>query len=271
MLICSCLYVSHFTGGVLARVQRSTDLGDGNEGSSENADSCPAVELLRGRDGRDGLPGRDGKDGEPGVEGPAGLPGPPGAQGIQGPPGQVSGGVMYVRWGRTTCPSIEGTQLIYSGRTAGSHYRAHGGGSNYLCLPDDPNYLGYESGTQGRSPLYVAEYQSNNGPLGSVNGHDAPCAVCHVLTRGVKLMIPAKTNCPSSWTREYYGYLMTAFHANENHPTTFECIDKDPESIPGTTRYVGGVYFNHVEATCTGIDCPPYNSHKELTCVVCTK
>jgi hypothetical protein len=27
------------------------------------------------------------------------------------------------------------------------------------------------------------------------------------------IMIPAKTQCPSSWTREYYGYLMTIYLA----------------------------------------------------------
>ena len=33
-----------------------------------------------------------------------------------------------------------------------------------------------------------------------------------------------------------------------------------------------GVLFCHVEADCnTGLPCPPYNNHKELNCVVCTK
>ena len=44
-------------------------------------------------------------------------------------------------------------------------------------------------------------------------------------------MIPAKTQCPTDWTLEYVGYLMTAW-VNTGR-TMYECVDKDPESIPG--------------------------------------
>ena len=57
----------------------------------EAALRIPLIDLLRGRDGRDGLPGRDGKDGEPG---PPGQQGPPG---LQGPPGTRSAGVTFIR------------------------------------------------------------------------------------------------------------------------------------------------------------------------------
>ena len=40
--------------------------------------------------------------------------------GLRGPPGSTGGGVVYTRWGRTTCPSTSGTQLLYAGRAAGS-------------------------------------------------------------------------------------------------------------------------------------------------------
>ena len=45
-----------------------------------------------------------------GKPGPIGVPGPPGPQ---GPAGADGGGVTYVRWGRTTCPEVEGTEMIY--------------------------------------------------------------------------------------------------------------------------------------------------------------
>ena len=32
--------------------------------------------------------------------------------------------------------------------------------------------------------------------------------IVHISTHETVLMIPAKTCCPTSWTREYYGYLM---------------------------------------------------------------
>ena len=41
----------------------------------------PLIDLLRGRDGRDGLPGRDGEDGKPGAQGEQGPPGPIGRVG----------------------------------------------------------------------------------------------------------------------------------------------------------------------------------------------
>ena len=50
---------------------------------------------------------------------------------------------MYIRWGRTVCPDVTGTELVYEGIAAGSWYRHSGGGSNYLCLPKDPKYSSY--------------------------------------------------------------------------------------------------------------------------------
>ena len=55
------------------------------------------------------------------------------------------------------------------------------------------------------------------------------------------------------------------------HRNTFECVDKDAESIPGSAGNTDGALFYHVEATCSGLPCPPYDTQKELTCAVCTK
>ena len=49
----------------------------------------------------------------------------------------------------------------------------------------------------------------------------------------------------------------------------FECVDKNPDSIPGSAPDVDGTLLNHVEASCTGMPCPPYDPQKELTCAVC--
>ena len=46
--------------------------------------------------------------------------------------------------------------------------------------------------------------------------------ICNASTRAAMIMIPAKTQCPSSWTREYhdsnYGYLMT----EQKHPSHYQ-------------------------------------------------
>ena len=186
--------------------------------------------------------------------------------------------MVYTRWGRTTCPSTSGTQLLYAGRAAGSHYSEQGGGANYLCLPDQPQYSTYTAGTQtGRAYLYGAEYQTGggatyNGPLHSFHDHNVPCAVCYTSTRETVVMIPARLTCPSSWTLEYYGYLMAERYIPNHHRTMFECVDQSPQSVPGSIADTNGVLFCHTEVKCNhGIPCPPYDTQKEVTCVVCTK
>ena len=187
-----------------------------------------------------------------------------------GPPGPTTGGAVYTRWGRTTCPNTTGTQLLYAGRAAGSWYNEAGGGANYLCLPEQPENSTFTAGSQnGRAYLYGAEFETSNGPLNSVYNHIVPCAVCYTSSRETVVMIPARLTCPSSWTREYYGYLMAEHH--RYHRSMFECVDHSPQSVPGSSANTNGILFYHVEVKCNGIPCPPYDTQKEVTCVVCTK
>ena len=186
---------------------------------------------MQGPPGPPGDPGI-GLPGPPGPSGPRGMQGPPGL-GCQGPPGPSGGGVVYTRWGRTTCPDTTGTELVYEGRAAGSYYTHNGGGANYLCMPDNPQYLSYHSGNYGGSYLYGAEYDTwRSGPFYSMHDHNVPCAVCYTSTRVTVLTIPARYECPSGWTREYYGYLMSAAYTFRR--TTYECMDYNPDSIPGS-------------------------------------
>ena len=225
------------------------------------------VEILRGRDGRDGLTGPAGKDGNNGEKGDKGEPGTPGEQGIQGPPGPISGGALYTRWGRTTCPGTPGTELVYSGLAGGGHYSHSGSGANYLCLPTTPQYL--VSGIPSYySYLYGAEYQH---PRFTTHDHNVPCAVCYTSHRASKLIIPARITCPSSWTEEYEGYLMAEYYKH-NRNVVYECVDKNAETVPGSYANTNGALFYHVVATCgTGLPCDPYVTDKVITCVVCTK
>ena len=83
-------------------------------------------------------------------------------------------------------------------------------------------------------------------------------------------MIPAKITCPSSWTIEYAGYLMTEHYGHKNNKA-YICVDKDSKPVPNIVGNVNGALLYHVTATCTGIPCPPYDNKKYITCVVCTK
>ena len=91
------------------------------------------VELLRGRDG---LPGRDGVQGPPGPPGKDGTSGQQGTPVEQGPPGPSSGGAVL---GKSSCPEVNDTELVYSGFTGGTDYTQSGGGANHLCMPEVPN------------------------------------------------------------------------------------------------------------------------------------
>ena len=231
-----------------------------------------------GAHGPAGLPGPLGPvgvSGQKGTQGPQGPLGPPGLQGPQGPQGPpFNCGQTYVRWGRTTCAENQGTELVYSGRAGGSWWSKAGGATNYLCMPGDPDYLLFDSSVQGRNYVYGVEHAHTSvQPLSNVNQHNAPCAVCMAVSRCSLLMIPAKTQCPTNWTTEYVGYLMSEA---QDHilPTEYECVDKDPESVPGLDAVgwtSGSAIFVHVEASCNGMACPPYEAGKELTCVVCTR
>lgn len=101
---------------------------------------------------------------------------------------------------------------MQSGYAAGANVDAGGSGSNYLCLPEDPQWKTYLAGIHANAAEgYIAgvEYEvfnsgvyhnnvfseSNNGgnPLAQ---RPAPCAVCYAAGRSTVLMVPARTQCP---------------------------------------------------------------------------
>ena len=51
----------------------------------------------------------------------------------------------------------------------------------------------------------------------------------------------------------------------------YECVDKNAETVPGSSTNINGALFYHVIGTCTGLPCAPYIANKAITCVVCTK
>ncbi|XP_019642860.1 PREDICTED: uncharacterized protein LOC109484085 isoform X4 [Branchiostoma belcheri] len=275
-------------GGGLGAEVVSTSQDDAVRVKRQATSSSGLFDRCAGRDGRDGpagQPGRDGRDGIQGVAGPAGpvgLQGPPGDKGDTGPPGRDgapgAGGSVYIRWGRKTCADNGGAELVYSGVAGGEWFDNTGGGTNYQCLPTDPQWGRYQDGVQGnKAYMYGAEYQLNtNVPFGSgsasAQDDNVPCAVCYVPTRGSKLMIPARNTCYSGWTREYHGYLMTEYY-NHNSNKEYVCVDEQPEAVPDGQENHDGATLYPVEARCGSLQCSHghYVEGRELTCVVCTK
>ena len=109
---------------------------------------------------------------------------------------------------------------------------SNGGGSQYLCVPRNPKYDKYQNGHQSAGYVYGSEYEVdayNGNPFDkNFHNHDAPCAVCFVNSRGSMLMMPARNDCPSGWTEEYHGYLMTSYHGYR-HSNEFICVNGNPE------------------------------------------
>ena len=230
--------------------------------AEENATEATVATLSFSEDGdRElGPPSSYGRKGEKGDTGPP------------GPPGPSSGGVTYVRWGRTTCPDTTGTELVYTGRAGGSFYDHRGGGGNYQCVVEDPENFDFGAGTVEASFMYGAEYEPwDNVPSASLplQNHDVPCVVCYVAERETVLMVPGKYTCPQNWTREYYGYLMAEHHGH--HRSTFECVDVDAETEISGVDNDDGALFYFVEPRCGSLPCPPYEEEKEMTCAVCTR
>ena len=228
--------------------------------SNENADPITLnvyshnIDILRGRDGRDGLPGVKGEKGE------------------KGEPGPSAGGVTFTRWGKSTCPNTSKTELVYEGLAAGGSYGNSGGGANYVCVTKSPEYLS-SSTSPYFSYLQGAAYKSVISRP-SLDDQNVPCAVCYSSIRLTKLMIPGKRTCPSSWTKEYSGYLMADFY-DHKHNSVYECIDEEMDGISNNGSATSkGARMYHVIVSCGsghGLPCPPYEQNKSLTCVVCTK
>lgn len=198
-------------------------------------------------------------------------------------------GATYPRWGRTTCPS--GSKVIYKGVMAGPDYRSSGGGSNYQCLPDDPEYEPTTTTPKAfHSSLRSVHYytEGDDSLLGKARERRyTPCVICETEQRIMTLMIPAKTRCPTSeWTLDYKGYVMSELEHTYRKPKDFTqsqerasrsyvCVDSDAESLYSKTTYYGAI-LHPVYAQCAAdgglLNCPPYrDDNSALSCVVCSK
>ena len=181
--------------------------------------------------------------------------------------------MSFTRWGRITCPSTQGTQLVYEGTVVGSRYN-QAGSSEYLCLHNKPEFHPTNPGHQHyRAKLYGTEYSFISAPSGvqKLHNHDVPCAVCYTASRSTKITIPGRITCPNTWIKEYNGYLMTATIFPDHRSRVPICVDLNAEAIAGSSSQRDTSWLYLVETACDGIKCPPYSDGAELACVVCTK
>ena len=92
---------------------------------------------------------------------------------------------------------------------AGRHYNLAGDGSNFVCLPENPQY-GPSSWISGAtSQIYGVQYEfidsilsNENNDNQTMNSGDAVCAACGAANgRSTSVMIPARVECPIGWTK----------------------------------------------------------------------
>ena len=61
------------------------------------------------------------------------------------------------------------------------------------------------------SVINGAEYQFHAGQNVIVLNCNMPCAICYDSSKAAMILVPATSVCPSSWTQENYGYLITEY------------------------------------------------------------
>lgn len=87
------------------------------------------------------------------------------------------------------------TILFIVGQAGGNKYNHHGGGVNYLCLPNDPENGEHQSYVNPQ--IYGAEYEiyadrNPRGMSGILGDREVPCAVCRRKRRSSVITIPGK-------------------------------------------------------------------------------
>ena len=83
-------------------------------------------------------------------------------------------------------------------------------------------------------------------------------------------MIPAWRHCPSQWTLEYTGYLMTEhgiLTAKQHMSVLIKMLSLFLVAMPTLKEACSTM----LKQTAMGLPCPPYDPQKELMCAVCTK
>ncbi|XP_062577137.1 uncharacterized protein LOC134239012 [Saccostrea cucullata] len=192
-----------------------------------------------------------------------------------------SGGTVYTRWGRTTCPPT--ATIIYSGYGGGTHRQHQGGAVEPLCLPTNPEWgwCHNNESDYSRGLVYGAEYQLFKDvimPKAYLYNGEVPCVVCRTQNDKSVLVIPARKTCYEGWKVEYWGYLMSGKYRQPSS-STFTCMDAEPEALGRIGPGSGGYLFYPTEVrcghlschTCSSSKCPPYKDGAELLCVICSE
>ncbi|VDI79940.1 Hypothetical predicted protein [Mytilus galloprovincialis] len=180
-------------------------------------------------------------------------------------------GSSYIRWGRTQCDGAN-SELVYSGYAAGQIYYDRksttriGGPGNMLCLPNNPELSNRTA--SGNSNIYGSEFEESTFGHGS-RQEDVPCALCRSRNSTTSVMIPGRKTCFKGWKIKFNGLLASS--CNTCKASSYVCVDKNPEYIPGGETNDNHNLLYTTGTICGSLPCPPYHNNLELLCVVCSK
>lgn len=141
---------------------------------------------------------------------------------------------MFIRWRKHTCPSLTGTEQLYSGTAGGSFYTNSGVGVNTLCLLHHPEpvldnfqFVFQDNNKDNVGYLNGGEYQFSVKDV--VLQDDVPSSVCRARLAFYSMMIPAKRSRSSGWTKQYTGFLTSERHSYVL--AEYLCVDEDPDFV----------------------------------------
>ena len=110
-----------------------------------------------------------------------------------------------------------------------------GSGYNYLCMHGSPQYEAASFNTAANSVggrVFRLQYETDATGLWrlwKVHDEDVPCAVCQSTGALATLMQPGNSVCPTGWSTEYTGYLMSAPYNQKRGE--YVCVDGDAEAL----------------------------------------
>ena len=147
-----------------------------------------------------------------------------------------------------------------------------------MCVHETPLVSEFDRTANAQSALlYRVEYHTalkGLWKLWELHGKDVPCAVCQTTDSLATLMQPGSEICPSGWSTEYRGYIMSS--AAGERRSEFVCVDGQPTHAPGgdnaTNTYaarMSPVELQHEAGN--EIASNSYSEYAELMCAVCSE
>ncbi|KAG8176255.1 hypothetical protein JTE90_021352 [Oedothorax gibbosus] len=134
-------------------------------------------------------------------------------------------GATYVYWGRNNC--TEDAEIMSTGFAMSTGPPHSGGGANFLCLPEKPQYGNPVTNEKEAAFLQNLNYQFPGGDSSKLS-----CATCRLASRGsVSTFIGRGSECPGDWDYVYDGLLASG--SKSSFSTQFVCLDRNPVNNEG--------------------------------------